>query len=152
MAGVPEEDIQLLELMESQKTADQVLEVVHEHLPRLTTEMTAEALYLVARRLPSSQHGITHNTRLPPLLLKLSRGISKLQSARSLAQLAWTLGKLDTRAHAHSPPLLPGMEECMLHICGMLPEVMAKCSPQDLTNTLWGIARLFPGGASGTQG
>jgi hypothetical protein len=29
---------------------------------------------------------------------------------------------------------------------------MAQCSLQDLTNTLWGIARLFPGGASGAQG
>ncbi|CAK0882808.1 unnamed protein product [Prorocentrum cordatum] len=56
------------------------------------------------------------------------------------------------RSHAKSPPLLPGMAECIFHICGLLPNVISECSPQDITNTLWGIARLFPGGASGAQG
>ncbi|CAK0859386.1 unnamed protein product [Prorocentrum cordatum] len=153
VAGVPADDSQMLDMLEGMATADAVLKVAGEHLPRLTTEMAAEALYLAARRLPSAQHGIAQNPHLPPLLLKLSAGMSELQRAGSLAQLAWTLGKLDTRVHAKSPPLLlPGMEECMLQVCGMLPELMDKCSAQDLTNTLWGVARLFPGGASGTQG
>jgi hypothetical protein len=69
-----------------------------------------------------------------------------------LAQLAQTLGKLDASARAHSPSLLPVMQECMLHICALLPGVLAECSLQDLENALWGIATLFPGGASGTQG
>ncbi|CAK0816020.1 unnamed protein product, partial [Prorocentrum cordatum] len=149
---VSEEDIHMLDTMESMKTADAMLDVVSEHLSRLTTAMIAECLYRVARR-PSAQLGLTQNPRLRPLLDKLWWEIPRLQTgARSLAQLVWSLGKLDTRANAHSPPLLPGMEECMLHICSMLPKMMAKCTPQDLTNALWGIARLFPGGASGAEG
>ena len=38
----------------------------------------------------------------------------------------------------------------MLRICHLLrPDMLATFTGQDLTNTLWGFARLFPGGASG---
>jgi len=43
--------------MESMETAGAVLDVVSKHRPRFTAEMVAEALRLVARKLPSAQHG-----------------------------------------------------------------------------------------------
>ncbi|CAK0789427.1 unnamed protein product, partial [Prorocentrum cordatum] len=74
---------------------------------------------------------------------------------RSLSQLVWSLGKFRQRQHRTSPLPEHGIEECVIHVCGVLPDMKEDCSHLDLTNTLWGLARLYPdaGGsrASGTE-
>ncbi|CAK0857696.1 unnamed protein product, partial [Prorocentrum cordatum] len=48
-------------------------------------------------------------------------------------------------------PLLLRLQR-MLHVCQQYPAVLAECSDAELTNSLWGLARLYPGAASGVAG
>ncbi|CAK0821292.1 unnamed protein product, partial [Prorocentrum cordatum] len=62
------------------------------------------------------------------------------------------LGKLDSRAGPCSPLPQFGVEECMLRVCQLLPDALADCTHLELTNTLWGLGRLYPGAAGGATG
>ncbi|CAK0789426.1 unnamed protein product, partial [Prorocentrum cordatum] len=76
---------------------------------------------------------------------------------RSLSQLVWSLGKFRQRQHRTSPLPEHGIEDRVRHprLRRAPRHERGDCSHLDLTNTLWGLARLYPdaGGsrASGTE-
>ncbi|CAK0896473.1 unnamed protein product [Prorocentrum cordatum] len=138
--------------MQSQKTAGGVLEVAFQNLPALSAEAIAEALHLAARRLAAPQSGAFSSQVLPPLLAVLQQGVATLQGPQQLSRLMWALGKLNACVRPNSSPCLYGVEECVLHVCSALPRVLAGCTHLDLTNMLWGLAKVCPGAAGGGVG
>ncbi|CAK0848930.1 unnamed protein product [Prorocentrum cordatum] len=141
-----------LDGVESKRTVDGVLEAAFQHLPSLGPDAIAEALYRAARRLRTPQPGVAVRVLLAPLLLRLQEGLAEIRGASRLSQLAWSLGKFGARSHPNCPLPATGMDQCMLHVCRQYPAVLAECSDVEITNTLWGLARLYPGGASGASG
>eukprot|EP00930_Biecheleria_cincta_P072422 TRINITY_DN5982_c0_g1_i1.p1 TRINITY_DN5982_c0_g1~~TRINITY_DN5982_c0_g1_i1.p1 ORF type:complete len:874 (-),score=179.14 TRINITY_DN5982_c0_g1_i1:94-2487(-) len=123
--------------LEGIRNSEDALAAVLKVLDSLTPEMTLAALHWVARSASSSS--TKHNafsSDLRALLRKLKQILPKLQSPRSLSRLSWTLGKLEI--------LNQETEVAIMYICSMAPQLLTKFSCQDLTNTLWGIARLYP--------
>lgn len=142
--------------MEAAQSAGRVAEIAFEHNDQMTTEEIAEALYIAARKVPQWQQEVfAEGPLLVPLLGLLTDRVVDLQSARSLSQLVWSLGKFRQRQHRTSQLPEYGIEECVIHVCNMFPDIYEDCSHLDLTNTLWGLARLYPDAgnhrASGTE-
>ncbi|CAK0840733.1 unnamed protein product [Prorocentrum cordatum] len=138
--------------MEAERTARGVLEVAFQQLASLSPEEVAAALHLAARRLRAPQLEAASGVLLPPLLSWLRGGIAELRGGSRLSQLAWALGKFGTRAHPGSPPPVDGIDECMFQVCRRYPAFLAGCSDAELTNSLWGLARICPGAAGGAAG
>lgn len=137
-----DEDLFLLIHMETASNGQDVLAAAHEVLGRLTPETSVSALHLAAR------HGVTKtprsNAHLDALLKHLQRHLPRLRQARSLSRLAWSLGKMEVKSH--------DSEAVMNHVCTVAPSALPKFTPQDMTNTLWGLARLYPGVARNGRG
>lgn len=133
-------DLSQLIQLECVHTSQDALAAVKKVLHRLTPEMTLAALHLVART-SSAPHSKQMNlSDLHALLTVLQQSLPKLRSTRSLSRLSWSLGKLEV--------LNREVEVAIMHICSVAPPFLPKFSCQDLTNTLWGIARLYPASAA----
>lgn len=135
-----DEDLRRLLRMEVAQSSEEVMEVALQALSRLSPETALAALHLAARQLPADGPGcrdVTSSPALVKLLGHVRRLLPRLRRARVLARLAWTLGKLEV----HNPDV----DAALAHVCNLAPAVLHRCSPQDLTNALWGLARLCPG-------
>ncbi|CAE8646027.1 unnamed protein product [Polarella glacialis] len=130
-----DEDLSLLIQMEGAQTSQEVLAAAHQVLARLSPETTVAALHLAARHAPATATGAA-SPHLAAILAHLRRLLPRLRQSRCLSRLAWTLGKLEVRT--------PDVEAAVCHICAVAPQSLQKFTSQDLTNTLWGLARLFP--------
>jgi len=134
-------DLSFLIRMEGASNSAEVLQIGSDAVARLTPETTISVLHLAARHLPA--HGselreTRSSVELATVLGHLRQLLPRVRQPRLLSRLAWTLGKLEV----HNADV----DATVSHLCNVAPTVLQKFTPQDLTNTLWGLARLYPGG------
>eukprot|EP00401_Gymnodinium_catenatum_P026526 CAMPEP_0117460292 /NCGR_PEP_ID=MMETSP0784-20121206/1927_1 /TAXON_ID=39447 /ORGANISM="" /LENGTH=832 /DNA_ID=CAMNT_0005253949 /DNA_START=8 /DNA_END=2507 /DNA_ORIENTATION=- len=137
-------ELLLLLRAEGAPSGEGVLQVAHSALHRLTPEMTVAALHFAARHMPTSTgtngEKLTESPHFIALLLHLRTMLPWLTQGRTLSRIVWTLGKFDVKTE--------DVEVAIVHICAVAHSQLSKCTPQELTNMLWGLARLFPGAAA----
>lgn len=134
-----EEDLALFISMEGAQTTQSVeacLEVACKAVGRLGPETSVAILHLIARR-GLQQPADPVLDKLTVLLRHLRKQLPRIRRTRTLAKLAWALGKLEVK--------LPEVDAALLHLCTVSIDLLSKFTPQDLTNSLWAFAKLMPG-------
>lgn len=103
------------------------------------------ALHLVAKCSENSDNlstrfaapAILSEPQFMELIEDLSRVICELNNTRGVARTLWSLGKLG--AHGRH------VESIVKQVVEVAPPLLAQCSSQELSNMLWGLARLGTG-------
>eukprot|EP00927_Polykrikos_kofoidii_P028311 TRINITY_DN24741_c0_g1_i1.p1 TRINITY_DN24741_c0_g1~~TRINITY_DN24741_c0_g1_i1.p1 ORF type:complete len:702 (+),score=122.90 TRINITY_DN24741_c0_g1_i1:50-2107(+) len=124
-------------MLESASSATEVLHRARGRSEALEAAGAVTALYLAAKRC---------NARGPPADLAQSadcvalqtivvQAIQQLRKSKSLVRLAWALGKLGVSEGEVATAVV-------LHAANVLPSMLKTLSVQELSNCLWGIARL----------
>eukprot|EP00928_Gymnodinium_smaydae_P014713 TRINITY_DN15415_c0_g1_i2.p1 TRINITY_DN15415_c0_g1~~TRINITY_DN15415_c0_g1_i2.p1 ORF type:complete len:714 (-),score=127.34 TRINITY_DN15415_c0_g1_i2:120-2261(-) len=140
-------DIAFLRKLETSPSFEEALKVASESVETLTPGGIIEALHLAARRLPagnifpekgsSSSQVFSGSAHMDTLLNHLAKSVNEVVKPGLFCRLAWALGKFELRNSA--------VDELIEHVCKTAPSGLSKCTPQDLSNVLGGLAKLYPG-------
>lgn len=141
------QELGLLIRMEGLSSSTDVLRAACEDLASCRPETVVVALHLAAKHLPSDASAaeqVTSSKDLATLLAHLCAYLPQVRSPRLLSRLAWTLGKLEVTSR--------DADVAVSHICNAAIGILPKFTAQDLTNTLWGLARLRSPNHAGGRG
>jgi len=129
---------------DSVANADKMLQLTCEHLSTATADDIAAALHLSARRAnPNRLQELGSSADMLAILKQLRSLSSTFTNGHALARFAWALGKFD----AHSEDA----EALVSHLCDCPLNSFSRSTSQDLTNMVWGLARLHPSAGTSHQ-
>lgn len=143
--GYEEEGRALQERVEAAESPEEVVALAMERLSELDAASAVLAVYTVAKLgsaagLPAS---IVASPGFSEILERLRLQMGQLRRPRQFARLAWAIGKLDQRTEV-AMALVSG-------VVASVPPLLPQFSSQELSNTLWGLARVVPVGAGGSS-
>jgi hypothetical protein len=129
----------ILALFEAAKDATAVLRIACDNLEDLDAYCASAALYLAVKHSVGRDNAAAQVAALPSfacIMGYLRTCLGDVQWPRSLAQLLWALGKVETQG--------PDAEAVILHTAQVLPRLLGRCSSQELSNSVWGLSKLTP--------
>merc|ERR1712232_960302 len=113
-------------------------------LSNMSPAPTIACLHILARDHTSGSFPKECLGALDAMLHNLQKTLPQVKQPRCLARLVWSLGKLEH--------LSPSSEACMLYVASTPEAKLSNFSSQDLSNMLWGFARLYASGKGSRSG
>jgi len=128
----------LVAQLEHAESAYEVLSIAHNHLEELDHNSAVSAVYLAARHCNASSTppGLAVSPQLQGILACLRPLMKQLRRPKLMARLLWALGKLEIRS--------ADVQDHVAHVVRAAPPLLPQFNALELSNTLWGLARLIP--------
>lgn len=123
--------------LEAAGSTEEVLCVALEHLGELDVYTAVSALYFAVKHGGENPPpGLSTWRSFTSVLGCLCPRLQQLQWPRSIARLLWALGKVEGTGD--------DADAVILHASCAVPPLVRQFSSQELSNSLWGLARLAP--------
>lgn len=130
----------VLKAIEDAKSASEVFDLTSAICSQLSSIQAVAAVHQLAKLFePESQpshppYSLSTDARYRALVKRLAATASSLDSPRLMMRVLWALGKVGAFG--------PDVDAVVVCIAALAPQHFKQFTPQDLSNTLWGLARL----------